>query len=110
MLLARQHEHLHPSIIWSTFCGLNCPTTPGHEQKGFGGRKQGRLEATLSKNLAVCFLFNLSPVMASVLSTEMTMLVGINIYLNSVSKEWTILALSVSVMGFESLSIKGIWK
>jgi hypothetical protein len=55
-------------------------------------------------------LFNLSPVMASVLSTEMTMLVGINIYLNSVSKEWTILALSVSVMGFESLSIKGIWK
>ena len=78
MLLVRQHEHLHPSSIWSTFCGLSCLTPPGHEQRGFGGRKKGRLEATLSRNLAVCFSFNLSPVIASVSSTEMTMLVAVS--------------------------------
>ncbi len=108
MLLVRQHEHLHPSSIWSTCCRLSDLTPPGHEQLGFGGRKKVRLEATLSRNLAVCFSFNLSPVMASVPSTEMTMLVGTLIYLNSVNKEWTNLALSVSVMSFESLSNKGI--
>jgi len=110
VLWVRQHEHLHPSNIWSTSCGFSGLTPPGHEQRGFAGRKKGRLEATLSRNLAICFSFNLSPVMASVPSTEMTMLVGTLIYLNSVSKEWTNLALTTSVTGLESLSIKGIWK